>query len=179
MADELGGATAATIDLRRGDLGLPADRGYSAVVAALWDDRLHGLRYAQHRGLPYLSISSGLVDIAPEVVASAPDVRFDFAVGASAGRRRGGPPSFEVRIDLEGADRGGAPLRTSRHLVHPAGQLPLTATGITLGIERLLGLRGGPVAPGIHTPEALLDPAYAVDRMAESGAAFTVAPGDS
>lgn len=219
VADGLGAATAATIDLRRGDLGLPADRRYSAVVAALWDDRLHGLRFAQHRGLPYVSISSGLVDIAPEVVAGAqranaapilvashycagavvlaalhsarrfdridairisavldeldtggpagaadlqrwstatsaglvrrdgvftwvtgpdaqadvrrtdgtdlpgrsiavldvtslalatdaPDVRFDFAVGESAGRRRGEPASFEVRIDLEGAGPG-------------------------------------------------------------------------
>ncbi|MEW2068581.1 saccharopine dehydrogenase [Streptomyces sp. NPDC007346] len=286
VADELGAATAVTIDLRRSDLGLPADRGYSMVVAALWDDHLHGLRYAQHRGLPYLSISSGLVDIAPEVVAGAqranaapilvashycagtvvlaalhsarrfdrvdtirigasldeldtggpagaadlrrwstattaglvrrdgvftwvtgpdaqadirstdgthlpgrsiavldvpslalatdaPDIRFDFAVGESAGRRRGEPASLEVRIDLEGAGRGGAPISTSRHLVHPAGQRPLTATGIALGVERLLGLRGEAVAPGIHTPEALIDPAYAVERMAETGAAFT------
>ncbi|MEV7653298.1 saccharopine dehydrogenase [Streptomyces anulatus] len=292
VADELGAATAATIDLRRGDLGLPADRRYSAVVAALWDDRLHGLRFAQHRGLPYLSISSGLVDIAPEVVAGAqranaapilvashycagavvlaalhsarrfdridairisavldeldtggpagtadlqrwstatsaglvrrdgvftwvtgpdaqaevrrtdgtdlpgqsiaildvtslalatdaPDVRFDFAVGESAGRRRGEPPSFEVRIDLEGTGPGGAPIRRSRCLVHPAGQRPMTATGIALGVERLLGLRGEAVAPGIHTPETLLDPAYAVERLAETGARFIGAPGDS
>ncbi|MFD4338695.1 saccharopine dehydrogenase [Streptomyces anulatus] len=292
VADGLGAATAATIDLRRGDLGLPADHRYSAVVAALWDDRLHGLRFAQRRGLPYLSISSGLVDIAPEVVAGAqranaapilvashycagavvlaalhsarqfdrigtirisavldeldtggpagiadlrrwstaasaglvrrdgvftwvpgpdaqaavrrtdgtdlpgrsiavldvtslalatdaPDVRFDFAVGESAGRRRGEPASFEVRIDLEGAARGGAPIRRSRYLVHPAGQRPMTATGIALGVERLLGLRGEAVAPGIHTPETLLDPAYAVERMAETGAYFIGAPGDS
>ncbi|WP_411080451.1 saccharopine dehydrogenase [Streptomyces sp. cmx-18-6] len=292
VADELGAATAVTIDLRRSDLGLPAGRNHSAVVAALWDDHLHGLRYAQHRGLPYLSISSGLTDIAPEVVAGAqradaapilvashycagavvlaaldsarqfdridtirisavldeldtggpagiadlerwstattaglvrrdgvftwvtgpdaeahvrstdgtdlpgrsiaildvtslalatdaPNVRFDFAVGESAGRRRGEPASFEVRIDLEGAGGGGAPLRTSRCLVHPAGQRPLTATGIALGVERLLGLRGEAVTPGIHTPEALLDPAYAVERMTETGAAFIGAPGDS
>ncbi|MFF8957409.1 saccharopine dehydrogenase [Streptomyces sp. NPDC014894] len=292
VADELGAATAATIDLRRGDLGLPPGRRHSAVVAALWDDRLHGLRYAQHHGLPYLSISSGLVDIAPEVVAGArrentapilvashycagtvvlaalhsarhfdridtirisaildeldtggpagaadlqrwstattagllrrdgvltwvngpdaqvdvrsidgvdlpgqsiaildvpslalatdaPNVRFDFAVGESAGRRRGEPASFEVRIDLEGTDRGGAPTSTTRHLVHPAGQRPLTATGIALGVERLLGLRGDAVTPGIHTPESLLDPAYAVKRMREAGAAFIDAPGDS
>ncbi|MFE3379454.1 saccharopine dehydrogenase family protein [Streptomyces anulatus] len=292
VADELGAATAATIDLRRGDLGLPADRRYSAVVAALWDDRLHGLRFAQRRGLPYLSISSGLVDIAPEVVAGAqranaapilvashycagavvlaalhsarrfdridairisavldeqdtggpagiadlqrwstatsaglvrrdgvftwvtdpdaqadvrrtdgtdlpgrsiavldvtslalatdaPDVRFDFAVGESAGRRRGESASLEVRIDLEGAGPGGAPIRSSRYLVHPAGQRPMTATGIALGVERLLGLRGEAVAPGIHMPETLLDPAYAVERMAETGAYFIGAPGDS
>ncbi|MGW1975679.1 saccharopine dehydrogenase [Streptomyces sp. NPDC001889] len=291
VADGLGAATAATIDLRRADLGLPADRGHSAVVAALWDDRLHGLRYAQRRGLPYLSVSSGLVDIAPEVVAGAqraqaapilvashycagtvvlaalraarrfdridtirisavldeqdtggpagtadlerwstatsaglvrrdgvftwvtgpdaeadvrrtdgidlpgqsiaildvpslalatdaPHVRFDLAIGESAGRSRGEPASFEVRIDLEGADRGGAPIRTSRCLVHPAGQRPLTATGIALGVERLLGLRGEAVPPGIHTPEALIDPAYAVERMTETGAAFNGCHGD-
>jgi hypothetical protein len=289
VADELGAATAITIDLQRGDLGLPADRGYSAVVAAVWDSHLHGLRYAQHRGLPYLSISSGLVDIGPEVVAGAqhpgaapvlmashycagiavlatlhsarefdridtirisalldeldiggpagiadlerwstatsaglvrrdgvfhwvagpdaqadvrsadgtvlpgqsipildvpslalatgaPNVRFDFAVGESAGRRRGEPASIEIRIDLEGAGPAGAPLSTSRYLVHPAGQRPLTAVGIALGVERLLGLRGEAVSPGIHTPEALLDPLYAVERLTEMGAAFVDAP---
>lgn len=288
-ADDLGAATAVTIDLRRRDLGLPADHGYSAVIAALWDDRLHGLRYAQDRGLPYLSISSSLVDIAPEVVAGAqqpgaapilvashffagiaalatlhwarefhridtirvgalldeldvggpagiadlerwstatsaglvrrdgvftwlagpdaqvevpsadgtvlpgqsiaildvpsialatgaPNVRFDFAVGESAGRRRGEPASVELRIDLDGTGPAGAPLSTSRYLVHPAGQRPLTAVGIALGVERLLGLRGEPVPPGVHTPEALVDPAYAVERSADVGAAFVDAP---
>ncbi|GGV65927.1 hypothetical protein GCM10010277_73370 [Streptomyces longisporoflavus] len=292
VADELGTATAVTTDLRRGDLGLPAAPRYSAVIAALWDERLHALRYAQHRGLPYLSISSGLTDIAPEVVAgaqqagatpilvashycagtvvlaalhrarqfdrihtirisavldeldtggpagvadlqrwstatsagmvrrdgvftwingpdaqtdvrtadgtvlpgqsiaildvpslalatNAPNVRFDFAVGTSAGRRRGEPPSFEVRLDLEGVHQGGTPISTSNYLVHPAGQRPLTALGIALGVERLLGLRGDAVTPGIHTPEALLDPAYAVERMAETGGAFIDAPVNS
>jgi len=290
VADELGAATATTIDLRRGDLGLPPDAEHLAVVAALWDDRLHGLRYAQERGLPYLSISSGLVDIAPEIVASAqrpggspvlvashfcagicvlatlhagreferidtirigavldesdaggpagladlerwatatsaglvrrdgvftwiaeadgrtdvpstdgvrvpgqsiaildvpslalatgaPNVRFDFAVGESAGRRRGGPASIEIRIDVEGTGPGGRPRALHRHLVHPEGQRPLTALGIALGVERLLGLRGEAVPPGVHTPEALLDPAYAAERLAEIGAEFVDAPG--
>ncbi|MEV4305056.1 hypothetical protein [Nonomuraea sp. NPDC049624] len=292
VAGELGGATAATIDLRRGDLGLRETGRYSAVVATVWDSHLNGLRYAQDRGLPYLSISSGLVDIGPEVVAAglragaapvllashwyaglvvlavlglarefgrldaievggvldeqdsggpaavadmerllaavsaghvrrdgvfrwiagpdaevavtgidgavlpgqvvpildvpslalatgASDVRFAFAVGESAGRRRGGPASAEVRIDLEGVDRAGAPLRTSRYLFHPEGQRPLTALGVALGVERLLGLRGGPVPPGLHTPEALIDPGYAAERMAEIGATLTGAHGDS
>lgn len=291
VADELGVATAVTIDLRREDLGLPAGHDHSAVVAALWDSRLHGLRYAQDRGLPYLSLSSGLTDIAPEVVAGgqragaapillashwyagvivlaaldlagefgridtirvdgvldeldiggpaatadmerltaatsaglvrrdgvfdwvggpdarvevtsadgtvlpgqivptldvpslavatgAPNVRFAFAVGESAGRRRGEPASTEIRIDLEGEDPTGAPLSRSRHLLHPEGQRPLTALGVALGVERLLGLRGEAVAPGIHTPEALIDPAYAVERLVEIGATFADAPGD-
>ncbi|MFI7452048.1 hypothetical protein ACIBQX_31445 [Nonomuraea sp. NPDC049714] len=289
VADKLGGATAATIDLRRSDLSLPADHDHSAVVAAVWDSCLHGLRHAQNRGLPYLSISNGLTDIAPEVIAGgqragaapillashwyaglvvlaaqdfakafgrldtiqvsavldeldsggpaaledvqrlltvtsaglvrrdgvftwvsgpdaqaevvsvdgtvlpgqsiptldlpslaiatgAPNVRFDFAVGESASRRRGEAASTEVRIDLEGADLTGAPLRTSRYLIHPEGQRPLTGLGIALGVERLLGLRGGAVTPGIHTPEALIDPGYAVERMLEIGATFVDAP---
>jgi hypothetical protein len=251
----------------------------------VWDSCLHGLRYAQDRGLPYLSISNGLTDIAPEVVAggrragaapillashwyagtvvlaaldfatefgridtirvgavldeldgggpaamedmqrllaatsaglvrrdgvftwvsgpdaqaevasvdgtvlpgqsiptldlpslaiatNAPNVRFECAVGESASRRRGEAASTEVRIDLEGTDLTGAPLSTSRYLIHPEGQRPLTALGIALGVERLLGLRGEAVTPGIHTPEALIDPAYAVERMLEIGATF-------
>ena len=289
VADELGHATAVTVDLGRADLGLPAGGGHSAVVAAVWDDHLHGLRYAQQRGVGYLSISSGLVDVAPEVVAGAqrpgaspillashfcagvgvlaalhvargidrvddirigvvldeqdaggpagmadlerlftassaglvrrggvftwlaaseaqaqvraldgtvlpahsipvldvpslahatgaPNVRFDHAVGESAGRRRGGRASIEVPIDVEGVGAAGAPLRTSRHLVHPDGQRPLTALGIALGVERLLGLRGEPAPPGIHTPESLIDPAYAAERLSEIGATFVDAP---
>jgi hypothetical protein len=99
-------------------------------------------------------------------------VSFDFAVGESAGRRRGEGASLEVRIDLDGTDAAGTPLSRSHYLVHPQGQRPLTALGIALGVERLLGLRGEPVPPGIHTPEAILDPAYVIERLAEIGAAF-------
>jgi hypothetical protein len=283
IADGLGGATAVVVDPARADLGLPDAGTCSAVVAALWDSRLNGLRHAQRNGVPYLSISSGLLDIGPEVVAGvqqadaapvmvashicagsatlatlhlagefarvdrvrlgavldegdaggpagladlerfaavtsagylrrdgvftwipeadaaievasidgalvpgqaipvpdvpgialatgAPDVRFDFAVGESAGRRRGEPASFELLIEIDGSDAAGAPLRIRRHLVHPGGQRPVTAVGIALGVERLLGLRGAPAKPGIHTPESLIDPAHAVDRLLDSGA---------
>ncbi|WP_020387889.1 hypothetical protein [Kribbella catacumbae] len=278
-------ANAITIDLSRGDLGLQAGDSYSAVIATLWDNHLNGLRYAQDHGLPYLSISSGMVEIAPEVIASAqrpsaspvllashwcagvttlatmhwarefgrvesirigavldeqdtggpageadlerfsvstsaalvrrdgvftwlaapdaqvkiqsvdgtvlpgqsapildvpslalatgaPNVSLAFAVGESAGRRRGQAPSFEMRIDLEGVDPAGTPLSLTRHLVHPAGQRPVTAVGIALGVERLLGLRGEALPPGIHTPEAVIDPAYAVERLLEAGTTF-------
>ncbi|WP_280338603.1 saccharopine dehydrogenase [Nocardia neocaledoniensis] len=285
VADGLGNATAVTIDLGRRDLGLAPGDAYSAVVAALWDDRLHGLGFARDHGLPYLSISSGLLDIGPEVVAGAqpahaapilvashflagvavlaalhearafarvdsirlgfvldetdtggpagiadlerwtevtsaglvradgvfrwlapedaravvlasdgteldgqsvpildvpslaiatgaPEVRVDLAVGVSPSRRRGGPASIEIRIDLRGIATTGTPLGTHRYLLHPHGQRPLTALGVALGVERLLGLRGAPVTPGTYTPEALIDPAYAARRMREVGAVF-------
>ncbi|MBC7299598.1 MAG: saccharopine dehydrogenase [Nocardia sp.] len=282
VAGELGTATAVKIDLSRRDLGLQ-ETGHAAVIAALWDNRLNGLHYAQDRAVPYLSISSGLLDIGPEVVAGAhqsnaapvliashlmagivvlaalhfaaefagidavrvgvalddtdtggpagiadlerwlsvtsaglirrdgvftwlaaadassnvhtvdgtalpgqsipvldvpslamatgsPNVRVDFAVGETPSRRRGEPASVEIRIELDGTDQAAHPLHRTHHLVHPAGQRPLTALGIALGMERLLGLTGTRPAPGIHTPESLIDPAHAVQRMREAGA---------
>jgi hypothetical protein len=285
VADELGGATAVTVDLARDDLGLPAGQEYSAVVATLWDSRLTGLRFAQDHGAPYAGLSSGMIDIAPEITAGvqhpgaapvlmashwaagvitltllkwaekfdrvdtirigaildendaggpagladlerwaevtsagyarrdgvfawiagaeaqvelhtldgtavtgraipildvtslafatgAPNVEFAFAVGESAGSRDGEAPSVEVRIEIEGMGQTGAPLSISRYVVHPGGQRPLTSLGLALGVERLLGLRGDAVAPGIYTPEVLLDPAYVVEQLADVGATF-------
>jgi len=63
----------------------------------------------------------------------------------------------------------------SRYLVHPDGQRPLTALGVALGVERLIGLRGERARPGIHTPESLIDPAYALERLVEVGASVVEA----
>lgn len=47
----------------------------------------------------------------------------------------------------------------------------MTALGVALGVERLLGLNGGtPAAPGLYLPEVLIEPAYYVRRMEEFGA---------
>ncbi|GAB3927209.1 hypothetical protein GCM10029976_023080 [Kribbella albertanoniae] len=273
VADDLGTATAATVDISRPNLGLPGEASYSAVVATVWDKHLHGLRYAQDHGIPYLSISSGMTDIAPEVIAGgqrapivlashwaagvitlaaldvvrefgpvetieitailddqdtggpasatdmerladaspaayirengtfrwtadtevavptldgrtlpgqyvaildvpslalatgAPNVRFAFAMGESSGRRHHGTPSHDVQIRLT----SGA--RTATHtLTHPGGQRPVTAVGIALLVERLLT---NPVAPGIHSPEALITPTHATTRLRKSGATLT------
>lgn len=278
VADELGGATAVTVDLHSADLGLPVGQSYSAVVALLRDDKFNGLGYAQDHGLPYFSISTGPLEIAPEVLAvarrpkasavvlashffagtvalaaldaarafgrvdsihlravqaeqdiggpaalsdlarwatvsSAGLVRRDgvftwvvdtateikrvdgtvlaadtvagldipglaFATGAAnvqvdfAVSKDGSQPPTEVRIDLEGTDSAGTPLSTSHALTHQAGQRPLTALGIALSVERLLGLRGEKVPPGVHTPESLVDPVYATERLVEVGAEF-------
>ncbi len=98
-------------------------------------------------------------------------VRIDLAMGVSASRRAGRPFSTEIVIELEGVLPDGE-RATSRHeIVHPEGQAPLTALGIVLGVERLLGLAGGaPVPAGLYLPEVLIDPAYFMDRLAEFGA---------
>lgn len=68
VAAEVGGPTTTTaVDLSRPDLGLPADAGFSAVVALLKDPWLNSLKYAQSRGVPYLSFASFSFEIGPEV----------------------------------------------------------------------------------------------------------------
>ncbi|QSX75600.1 hypothetical protein HIV01_003450 [Lysobacter arenosi] len=75
VADSLGNATAVVVDLERRDLGLASDQHYSAVVPFVKDDVLHTLDFAQDRGIPYLSTSSGSFEMAPEVAryATRPD----------------------------------------------------------------------------------------------------------
>jgi len=63
---------------------------------------------------------------------------------------------------------------TMRHeIVHPDGQAPLTALGVALAVERMLGLAGGAAPqPGLYLPESILAPDYYVGRMKEFGAQF-------
>src|SRR5688572_6779325 len=67
-AAEVGGAEGVALDLRAADLGL-GDRPVGAVAVLFTDDRVAGLRFAQSRRVPYVSISPGIHEIAPEVAA--------------------------------------------------------------------------------------------------------------
>ncbi|RKH07552.1 NAD(P)-dependent oxidoreductase [Corallococcus sp. CA047B] len=283
VAKEVGGADAVRVDLERRDLGQPDGRAYSAVVVFLKDDTLNSMKYAQAKGIPYVSISNGVFEMGPEVAhyihqpASAPifmdstwlagaamlpalhfarefktlesiefavvldeqdvggpaayvdferltnvatsslllqdgrwrwvrgadatrtftavdgtqlqgqvyspfdvlglaaatearSIRFDMVVGESATRRRGGPFSTEIIIELSGLKQDGTRGRVRHELVHPEGQAPVTALGVSIAVERLLGLAGGPpVAPGLYLPHVLLDPASFVQRLEAFG----------
>jgi hypothetical protein len=88
-AEQLGGAQAVVIDSSAEDLGL-GDRAVSAVVVFYMDHALAGLRFAQQRGVPHLSISSGVFEIAPEIAmymhtpgASAVVLGYEWMVGAT------------------------------------------------------------------------------------------------
>ncbi|WP_437730127.1 NAD(P)-dependent oxidoreductase [Sorangium sp. So ce1335] len=106
-------------------------------------------------------------------IAAATDarsVRFDLALGETASRRRGEPFSTEIVIELEGVKKDGARGRSRHELVHPEGQAPVTAVGVAVAVERLLGLAGGaPAAPGLYHPETLVDPERMLDRLAAFG----------
>ena len=100
----------------------------------------------------------------------APNVQFNLALGVSSTRRRGGPMSTEILIDLAGEDRAGKPLRTRHAVLHPQGQMPLTGLGVAMVLERLVGLDGDPPTPaGLYFPYQLLDPAAYFARLERIG----------
>jgi hypothetical protein len=70
----LGNAEGVALDLADDDLGL-GERRVSAVAVLFTDERVAGLRFAQGRGVPHISISPGINEIGPEVAAyiHAPD----------------------------------------------------------------------------------------------------------
>jgi hypothetical protein len=78
-----------------------------------------------------------------------------------------------IIIELEGELAEGGAGRRRHEMLHPEGQAPVTAAGVALVTERLLGLHGGSaVAPGLYSPDVLVDPAHAVRRFTEFGARF-------
>jgi len=67
-ATEIGNAEAAKIDLTAADLGLGA-RPVAAVAIFFTDTTIAALRFAQARGVPYISISPAIHEVGPEVAA--------------------------------------------------------------------------------------------------------------
>lgn len=281
-AAETDGAQGVVIKPDSSDLGL-GQRKISAVVVLYKDHSLAGLRFAQSRGVPHLSISSGVFEIAPEIASfmhmpgaaavvlgyewlvgattvpaldlakafgqvheirigalvdeddvggpavaadfahlnhlmpaaltrrdgvylwregddakavfsaldgskieasgfssidvtglaaatGAHSVQFNLGMGVSSSRRKGGAFSTEIILELSGLDHAGHTLSTRHAVVHPGGSAPLTALGIALIVERLVGLDGKPpVAPGLYFPYQVLDAPHYLARLAQEG----------
>lgn len=67
LADQVGNAEGVRVDAGQTDLGLPADRRFSAVVALLKDDALNTMQYAQRHQLPYIAFADFVFDTGPGV----------------------------------------------------------------------------------------------------------------
>lgn len=67
VAGSLSNAEAVAINLERADLGQPDGKAFSAVVLFVKDETLNSLKYAQAHGLPYVSVSSGVFEVGPEM----------------------------------------------------------------------------------------------------------------
>ena len=68
VAAEIENAEGVALDLAADDLGL-GERPVSAVAVFFTDERIAGLRFAQSRGVPHVSISPGINELGPEVAA--------------------------------------------------------------------------------------------------------------
>ncbi|MDQ6423092.1 hypothetical protein RB620_27045 [Paenibacillus sp. LHD-117] len=113
----------------------------------------------------------GLLDV-PSLAAAtgAPNVRFDFIQGESIGTRAGNQASQDLYIEIEGILKSGK--RATRRTVvsDPKGQAHLTALGVLVSIERILGLDGNPAAAGgIYLPETLVPVDAAIARFEQFG----------
>ncbi|CAM3945997.1 hypothetical protein [Deinococcus frigens] len=101
---------------------------------------------------------------------NAPNIQFDLAVGITSTRRRGGPMSTEIIIEIAGEGHSGKPLRTRHAVVHPEGQMPLTSLGVAMLLERLTGLDGQTPPPaGLYFPYQLLEPTRYLARLKQMG----------
>lgn len=120
LAREIGGADAVSIDLARQDMGLPAGAAFSAVVVLLKDDTLNSMKYAQARGVPYVSFSDFVFDIGPEVAlhvqkpGSAPVLMLGHFLGGTVtmatlhfARELRAVHSIEISAVFDGDDVGG------------------------------------------------------------------------
>lgn len=110
-------------------------------------------------------------DIAALAAATgAPNVQLNIAVGVTSSRRRGEAASHEILITLAGKTADGKSVRERHAIVHPQGEAPLTALGVTLMVESVLGLTGQPApSPGLYYPEHLIDPDAYMRRLTAIG----------
>jgi hypothetical protein len=114
---------------------------------------------------------AGLLD-APSLasITGAANVRLDMLQGDSIGTRSGGPASSDVYIDIEGVLESGEPGMRRTIASDPNGLAHLTALGVLVAAERVLGLDGRPPAPGgLYLPETLVSPDAAVARFEQFG----------
>lgn len=123
------------------------------------------------KGADVEAYAMSVIDVAS--LAAATDVssiRFDLAA-LEAGRGSTGAPSHELIIEIYGERMDGNAGRLRIDIEAPQGVSGLTALGIVVSLERLLGLTGGsPAVPGLYFPEVLVNPDHAMDRLTESGA---------
>lgn len=149
LAEEIGHARAVAVNMKRTDLGLPA-QPWAAVVVFLKDESLGTLRFAQDRRLPYIAFSDFSFEIAPLVASHI--ARPERSPILMLGQLLGGTVSLSTlyfarelqRVDeiaigglLDAADSGGPAAQGDMERVTRAAPNPLIRQG-----GRFLFVRG-------------------------------------
>jgi hypothetical protein len=103
-------------------------------------------------------------------ITGAANVRLDIVQGDSLGTRRGGPASSDASIDIQGLLTSGKPGKSRTTISDPKGLAHLTALGVLVATERVLGLDGRTAASGgLYLPETLVSPQAAIARFEAFG----------
>lgn len=118
---------------------------------------------------PLEAMPMGVLDTpALAAITGAKDVRFDLGSGDSLGTTAGRPASHDLYVDITGT-RAGVPMHHRTLVTDPLGQAHLTALGVLIGAERVLGLDGDRPPEGLVFPESAIDPEKAVARLRAFG----------
>lgn len=165
------GGPATDIDMQRLGETLPAalTRKDGAFYWRVGDDAQSGFHAIDGQYTPAIALSPydvmGLFN-----ATDAANISFDLAIGETSSRRQGLPMSTEIIIEISGTDHKGN-AKHSRHAVfHPQGQMPLTALGVAMSLERMVGLDGKtPLKPGLYFPYQLLDQKNYFNRLESMG----------
>jgi hypothetical protein len=114
-------------------------------------------------GAPRAGQAVGLQDVLSLASAPARSIRIDFAEGVTATSKCGDAPSHEVVIEIAGLRKDGARGRFRYELIDPEGYAAMSARGIAIMVEQLLGLAGGSApGPGLYLPEVIVAPSHFV-----------------
>lgn len=138
----------------------------------VWIDASSRPRHVQLTdGSTLEGLPMGLLDVPGLAAATgAPNVRFDFIQGESKGTRAGGRASQDLYIEMEGILKSGQPAKRRTVVSDPSGQAHLTALGVMVAIERILGWDGKPVpAGGVYLPETLVSVDAGIARFEQFG----------
>lgn len=109
----------------------------------------------------------------PSIAAftSAKNIRFDFVTGESIGTSKGLEASHELYITIEGTLLSGEKRKLSTIVSGPKGNSHLTAVGVYLITEKILGLNGQSEQKtgGLYLPETMISTHHISDRLKEFG----------
>lgn len=128
-------------------------------------------RLTRQGGPAFDAAPTGVLDIfSLASLTGAQDVRFDLGFGESLGTLSGAAASHDLYIDIEGTLESGEVARRRWRVSDPKGQAHLTALGVLVGIERVLGLDGAERPPGgLAFPETALNSGRTMARLAAFG----------
>lgn len=109
----------------------------------------------------------------PSIAAftSAKNIRFDFIIGESMGSNKGLEASHDLYITIEGTLLSGEKRKLSTIVSDPGGNSHLTAVGVYLIAEKILGLNGQPEHKigGLYLPETIVPSHNIINRLKEFG----------